>query len=103
LIIHQKHITVEAVLQKHAFSRRPGTIPMSLLSQDRISPVQFLPLRQVVTAMPGTGLLRTFFCLFYQINKGITSYLQGVISNHAFYFLAHYLYIYYIFIFSESA
>jgi len=102
LIIQQKHITEEAVLQKHVFSRRLGTRRMSLLSQDKISPVQFLPLRQVVTAMPGRWSLRKLFRLFYHVNDGITSSHIHTTGNHIFYFLAHYLYIYYIYVVNKS-
>ncbi len=48
--------------------------------------------------MPGRWLLRTHFCLFYQINEGITSYLLDMIINHTFYFLAYYIYILIIYI-----
>ena len=79
------------------------TIPMSLLSQDRISPVQFLPLRQVGTAMPGRWLLPKLFCLFYHVNEGITSSYIYATGKHTFYFLAHYPYIYYIYVVNKSA
>ncbi len=53
--------------------------------------------------MLGRWLLRTHLCLFYQANEDITSYLLDKISNHPFYFLAYYLYIYHIYITDKPA